>query len=150
DLLPYYERELGFLRRYRKEFAERYPKIASRLLLSADVSEDPHVERLIESFALLSARISKKLDDDFPEFTDALLEVLYPHYLRPFPSCSIARFDVGNALSTLSEPLRIPRGTALRSRPVRGVNCRFRTAYDVTLVPIVLTEATYRPVMRAP
>ncbi|AFT70471.1 Type VI secretion protein [Alloalcanivorax dieselolei B5] len=150
DLLPYYERELGFLRRYGKEFAERYPKIASRLLLSADVSEDPHVERLIESFALLSARISKKLDDDFPEFTDALLDVLYPHYLRPFPSCSIARFDVGNALSTLSEPLRIPRGTALRSRPVRGVNCRFRTAYDVTLVPIVLTEAVYRPVMRAP
>ena len=99
DLLPYYERELGFLRRYGKEFAEQYPKIAARLLLSADGSQDPHVERLIESFALLSARTNKKIEDDYPEFTEALLEVMYPHYLRPFPSCSIARFDMGPALA---------------------------------------------------
>ena len=66
DLLPYYERELGWLRRYGREFAERYPKIAGRLLLSADGSQDPHVERLIEAFALLSARTSKRIEDDYP------------------------------------------------------------------------------------
>ena len=64
DLLPYYERELGWLRRYGREFAERYPKIAGRLLLSADGSQDPHVERLIEAFALLSARTSKRIEDE--------------------------------------------------------------------------------------
>src|SRR5690554_6614022 len=150
DLLPHYERELAFLRRYGREFAERYPKIAGRLLLSADGSQDPHVERLIESFALLSARVSKKLEDDYPEFTDALLEVMYPHYLRPFPSCSIARFDMGPAAAKLGAPVRIARGTQLQSRPVKGVNCRFRTAYDVDLLPLAVAHAEYRAVADAP
>lgn len=139
DLLPYYEKELTFLRRHAREFADRYPKIAARLLLSGEACEDPHVERLLQSFALLTARISKKLDDDFPEITESLLEVLYPHYLRPFPSCSIARFDGGSGEAQLSAPVTIARGTALNTRPVRGASCKFRTAYDVTLSPLALT-----------
>lgn len=150
DLLPYYERELAFLRDYAGDFADRYPKIAGRLLMSDDVAEDPHVERLIESFALLGARISKKLEDDYPEFTESLLEVLYPHYLRPFPSCSIACFDAGPAAAQLTAPVTIPRGTELRSRNVRGISCRFRTSYDVTLAPLRLVQASFNPVINAP
>jgi type VI secretion system protein ImpG len=104
QLLPYYERELGYLRRNLRDFAERYPKIAGRLLISGEVCEDPHIERMIESFALLNARIAKRLDDDYPEFTEALFEVLYPHYLRPFPSCSIAHMDVGGAAKQQTAP----------------------------------------------
>lgn len=150
DLLPYYERELAFLRRYSRDFAERYPKIAGRLLLVGDISEDPHVERLIESFALMGARISKKIEDDYPEFTEALLEVLYPHYLRPFPSCSIARFDLGGAAAQLSAPVTIARGTELLSRPVRGGACRFRTAYEVTLSPLRIAAAQFLAVAQVP
>ncbi|HEX7909247.1 MAG TPA: type VI secretion system baseplate subunit TssF [Paraburkholderia sp.] len=150
ELLPYYERELSFLRRYSRDFAERYPKIAARLAMSGEHCEDPHVERMIESFALLGARINKKLDDDYPEFTEALLEVLYPHYLRPFPSCSIAQLGTSAALSHLTEPVRVERGTELKSRPIRGVQCRFRTAYDVTLAPIRISEAKYTSVAMAP
>ncbi|CAI8694050.1 type VI secretion system baseplate subunit TssF [Burkholderia cepacia] len=149
ELLPYYERELSFLRRYSRDFAERYPKIAARLALSGEHCEDPHVERMIESFALLGARINKKLDDDYPEFTEALLEVLYPHYLRPFPSCSIAQFTPASP-GQQTEPVVIGRGTELKSRPIRGVQCRFRTAYDVTLAPIRISEARYTPVALAP
>jgi type VI secretion system protein ImpG len=150
ELLPYYERELAYLRKYARDFSEKYPKIAGRLLLSGDVSQDPHVERLIESFALLGARISKKIEDDYPDFTEALLEVLYPHYLRPFPSCSIAHFDAGAMLSQLSAPAVIPRGTEVQSRAVRGVTCRFRTSYDVTLAPIRLTEVSFKSIAQAP
>jgi type VI secretion system protein ImpG len=150
DLLPYYERELAYLRKYARDFSEKYPKIAGRLLLSGDVSQDPHVERLIESFALLGARISKKIEDDYPDFTEALLEVLYPHYLRPFPSCSIAYFDAGPMLSQLSAPAIIPRGTELQSRAVKGVTCRFRTSHDVVLAPIRLSKAEYLPIAQAP
>lgn len=150
DLLPYYERELAFLRRYSREFAERYPKIAGRLLLTGDVSEDPHVERLIESFALMGARISKKIEDDYPEFTEALLEVLYPHYLRPFPSCSIARFDMEGAASQLSAAVTVARGTEVLSRPVRGGACRFRTAYDVVLTPLKIVAAQFQAIAQAP
>ncbi|WP_323121987.1 type VI secretion system baseplate subunit TssF [Burkholderia alba] len=150
ELLPYYERELSFLRRYSRDFADRYPKIAARLALSGEHCEDPHVERMIESFALLGARINKKLDDDYPEFTEALLEVLYPHYLRPFPSCSIAQFGTSSALSQQTEPLVVERGTELKSRAIRGVQCQFRTAYDVTLAPIRISEARYASIATAP
>lgn len=150
DLLPYYERELAFLRRYSRDFAERYPKIAARLAMSADGCDDPHVERMIESFAFLTARISKKLDDEYPEFTEALLEVLYPHYLSPFPSCSIAHFDVRGVAAQLSAPVTVPRGTLLTTRAVRKVECRFRTAYDVTFVPVRVASAAFERAVSAP
>lgn len=150
DLLPYYERELGFLRSTSREFADRYPKIAGRLGLSGEVCEDPHVERMIESFALLGARINKKLDDDYPEFTEALFEVMYPHYLRPFPACSIAYFDVGGVAGQLTAPVRLPRGTEFKSQPVKGVACRFRSAYDVTIAPLQVAHAEFVPAASAP
>lgn len=150
QLLPYYERELGFLRRYSREFAERYPKIAGRLLIGGEVCEDPHIERMIESFALLNSRIAKRLDDDYPKFTEALLEVLYPHYLRPFPSCSIVRMDTGGAAAQLSRASVIARGTQLTSRPVRGAACTFRTVYPVTVAPLALTAASFAAVIDTP
>jgi type VI secretion system protein ImpG len=150
DLLPHYERELAFLRGHAGDFAQRYPKIAGRLMLSGDVGEDPHVERLIESFALLAARVHKRLDDDFPLFTETFLEVLYPHYLRPFPSCAIARFDAGSAAAQLSQGAGVPRGSALASRPVRGVACKFRTAYDVVLQPVRVAAVAFRGALQVP
>jgi type VI secretion system protein ImpG len=150
QLLPYYERELGFLRRHAREFAERYPKIAGRLLIGGEVCEDPHIERMIESFALLNARISKRLDDDYPEFTEALFEVLYPHYLRPFPSCSIARIDHAGAGAQLTAATEIARGTVLTTHPVKGCPCTFRTAYPVTVAPIALSHAAFAAIMEVP
>lgn len=150
ELLPYYERELGFLRRYSREFSERYPKIAGRLLIGGEVCEDPHIERMIQSFALLNSRISKRLDDDYPEFTEALFEVLYPHYLRPFPSCSIARLDYSGAAAQLTAATEIARGTELATRPVKGVACTFRTAYPVTVAPLALTHAAFAAIIDAP
>ncbi|MGJ9419123.1 type VI secretion system baseplate subunit TssF [Massilia sp. CMS3.1] len=150
QLLPYYESELGYLRRNLREFAERYPKIAGRLLISGEVCEDPHTQRMIESFALLNARIAKRLDDDYPEFTEALFDVLYPHYLRPFPSCSIARMDVTGASKQQSAAATIPRGTQLATRPVRGAACIFRTVYPVAIAPLTLTGARFSDILRAP
>src|SRR5713226_7657252 len=94
ELLTYYEQELNFLRQMGAEFAAQYPKIAGRLLLEPNRCEDPHVERLIQAFALLAARIRNKLEDEFPELTDALLQVLYPHYLTPLPLFSIVQFVI--------------------------------------------------------
>jgi type VI secretion system protein ImpG len=150
ELLPYYERELGFLRRYSREFSERYPKIAGRLLIAGEVCEDPHIERMIESFALLNARVSKRLDDDYPQFTEALFEVLYPHYLRPFPSCSIARFDFGGGATQLTTAGEMPRGTELSTRQVSAGACTFRTAYPVTMAPVALTRARFSAILNAP
>lgn len=148
DLLPYYERELAFMRQHSREFAERYPKLATQLLLSGEGCDDPHVERMIQSFALMTARVSKKLEDSYPQFTEALLNVLYPHYLRPFPSCSIAHFEhAGGELTAIA---KIPRGTELQSRPIKGAICKFRTAWDVELAPVSIGELVFEPIASAP
>lgn len=148
DLLPYYENELTFLRKLSGEFANRYPKIASRLVLDGEVCEDPHVERLIESFAFLTSRVHKKLDDEFPQITEALLSVLYPHFLRPVPSMSIAelRLAPGADISTCQ---RVPRGMPLLTRPIQGVPVRYRTAYPVDIWPIRFEAAHLEGVERS-
>lgn len=145
ELLTYYERELSFLRQIGAEFAASYPKIASRLLLEADKCEDPHVERLIQAFAFLAARIRHKLDDDFPEITDSLLSVLYPHYLAPVPSMAVVQFVLDAERGKITEPFRIPRGARLYSAPVGGAPCRFRSAYPVVLWPIEVASARLGP-----
>lgn len=144
DLLLYYERELRFLREMGAEFADKYPKIAQRLVLEPDKCEDPHVERMLEAFAFLAARVHLKIDDEFPEITEALLTVLYPHYLRPIPSMSIVEFDLDPAQGNLSAGLPIPKGSVLYSPPVNGVPCKYRTCYDTTIWPLRLAEAQWR------
>ena len=144
DLLLYYERELTFLRQMGAEFAEKYPKIASRLVLEPDKCEDPHVERLLEAFAFLAARVHLKIDDEFPEITEALLSILYPHYLRPIPSMSVAEFQVDPEQVKPESGLKVERGAVLYSRPVGGVPCKFRTCYDITFWPVSVAEAEWK------
>src|SRR5437867_9718203 len=107
DLLLYYERELIFLREMGAEFAQKYPKIAGRLILEPDKCEDPHVERLLEAFAFLAARVHLKIDDEFPEITEALLSILYPHYIRPIPSMSIVEMHLDAEQGGMASPQKV-------------------------------------------
>ncbi|HEX2641109.1 MAG TPA: type VI secretion system baseplate subunit TssF, partial [Pyrinomonadaceae bacterium] len=141
ELLGYYERELIFLRRMGAEFARKYPKIAARLLLDEEKIEDPHVERMVEAFAFLSGRIALKLDDELPEITESFLNVLYPHYLAPIPSMAVVQLSFGSPSDKVTSIQKLERGARLNSRPVEGTPCRFRTAYDVDLVPVELLSA---------
>ncbi|MDR0672277.1 MAG: type VI secretion system baseplate subunit TssF, partial [Zoogloeaceae bacterium] len=111
------------------------------LALEGGQSEDPHVERLIESFAFLGARIHRKLDDEYPEIAASFLEVMYPHYLRPIPASSIVQFETNEQKSEVSGRHRIARGQAVDSPRIDGVTCRFRTCYPVDLYPLSLTAA---------
>lgn len=139
-LLSYYERELTFIRKMGAEFARKYPKIAGRLLLEPDKCEDPHTERLIEAFAFICGRIHKKIDDDFPEITESLLNIIYPHYIRPIPSMSVVKFEpVKQNISELG--YRIDKQTTLYSKPVGGTPCQFRTGYPVTIWPVEVVSA---------
>lgn len=142
----FYESELSYIRKLGAEFAKKRPKIAGRLLMreATGVSTDPHVERLIESFAFLTARIRLKLDDQFPELTEALLGTLYPHYLAPIPSMGIAQFEVDPERGKLPNGYTIARHSRLFTHEIRGVSCRFRTAYPVTLWPVEVTGAHYQ------
>lgn len=149
DLLLYYERELTYLRRLGAEFAARYPKVASRLQLEPNKCEDPHVERLLEGFAFLAARVHHRLDDDLPEVSEALLEVLHPQHVRPIPSLSLVELELDPELGKLPGGFHVPRGSELRSRPVQGMPCRFRTCYSTTLWPATVVAAEWTSAERA-
>jgi type VI secretion system protein ImpG len=143
ELLPYYERELFFIRKMASEFAERYPERAAALRLTHNGCDDPHVERMIEAFALIAGRIQRKIDDEFPEITQALLDVLYPHLLRQVPSMAIAEFEVDAEQSKSATGHVVPRGAIAYSEPLGGAQCRFRTAYPVRLFPIHVASASF-------
>src|SRR5436305_12068051 len=146
ELYPYYERELTFIRQLAQEFARQFPAAAGRLLLEPGRSVDPHVERMIEAFALLAGRVHHKLDDEFPELTDALLGVLYPHYLAPVPSTGLVQFVLDPEKADLPDGFLIDRHTRLHTyQPVGDLQCKFRTGYPVTLWPVELTEAQLQP-----
>ena len=132
-LLPYYDRELAAIKRLAAEFAETHPKIAGRLRISADAVDDPHVARLLEGVAFLAARVQHRLDDEFPELTDALLGMLYPHYLAPMPSCMVAQLG---CQPDLMLPARLPAGIGFETEPVHGEALRYRSTAPVTLWPI--------------
>lgn len=135
DLVEAFEAELSYLREQGAQFAQDYPKIAARLGLAGHHVSDPHVERLIEAFAFLTARIQKSIALDLPELTTQLLGALHPHLVAPVPSMAIAELDASD------KPTVLTRGTVLYADAAGGETCRFRTAYPVSLAPIEITDA---------
>lgn len=143
--MKHYESELLFLRDMGAEFAAAYPKIASRLGMDGMEVLDPYVERLLEGVAFLSARVQLEIELQYPTFTSNLLEIVYPHYLAPTPSMMVAQMVPDTSSSGMVSGYTLPRETVLRSRLMEGVQtaCEFRTAAELTLWPLEVTEAEY-------
>ena len=150
ELFATYERELVILRSLCREYAQRYPKVAAKLQIGGEACDDQHVERLIQAVALLSARVTKRLDDSYPQFTEALLNLLFPHYLRPFPSCAIVQFSAKPGVGAPATCANVPRGTLLQSARVGGVQCTFKTAYDVASSAVALADVNFNAMLCAP
>lgn len=131
SLLSYFQREMTYLRNAGAMFARIHPNMARQLDLEGD--SDPHVERLVESFAFLTARIQQEIDQRMPEVARSLLGILYPHLERPFPSASIAELTPA---PKLTQGAVVPKHTDL---VVQGdIPCRFRTTCDTTLWPVTI------------
>lgn len=143
NMLEFYKRELTCLRRMGAEFSRQYPKIAGRLELEADRCPDPHIERLIESFAFLSGRIQYNLESEFPRLSTALLGILYPQFVSPTPSMAIARFAVDPDQGGFTTGHLIPGHTPLFAQSEQGDICRFRTCYPLMLWPVQLRYAGF-------
>lgn len=144
-MLQLYEQELRHVREMATEFARAHPKVAARLTLEGMEVADPYVERLLEGFAYLAARVQLKIDAEFPSFIQHLLEVSYPNLAAPTPSMAIARFVPDIAEPGLLRGVDLARGTALRSTHRRGTQtaCEFRTAHQLTLWPLELAAVQY-------
>ncbi|KRW61213.1 type VI secretion system baseplate subunit TssF [Pseudomonas sp. TTU2014-080ASC] len=133
----YYQSELTALRQLGKRFAERSPALAPFL---GQAGRDPDVERLLEGFAFLTGRLRQKLDDELPELTHSLMNLLWPNYMRPLPAFSMLQFD---PLKRPGGALNVPRNTPVESKPIQGVACQFRTAYATDVYPLTLSALDY-------
>jgi type VI secretion system protein ImpG len=143
--LRYYSQELQHLREVGGEFARDYPKIAGRLGLDGFDCADPYVERLLEGFSFLTARLQMKIDAEFPRFTQHLCELVYPHFLAPTPSMAVVQLQPDLSNPSLKQGYKVARGTALRSVLGKGDStaCEYRTGIDLTLWPLALLDAKF-------
>ena len=144
-LLRHYEQELAYLRKMGAEFAASYPRIAEGLGMDGTEVLDPYVERILEGAAFLSARVQLELELQYPAFAAHLFEIVYPQVLAPMPSVMIAEFHPDMANTALEAGHLLPRGTRVTAMPVErsSTRCEFRTAQDVTLWPLTVSEAEY-------
>ncbi|PWE14008.1 type VI secretion system baseplate subunit TssF [Alcaligenes faecalis] len=142
ELLHYYNRELAYLRELGAEFAQAYPKVAARLGVHDTAVADPYVERLLEGFSFLTARIQMKMDAEFPRLSQQLLDVIQPSWLMPTPSMGLVQFRPSMSEGALAKGFTLPRHTALRSRIPAGEQtaCEFSTCHAVDLWPMSLSQ----------
>jgi len=147
DLLDFYQKELSFLRQQGKYFADKHPKIASKLIYGVDESPDPHIERLIESFAFLAGRIQQNLESEAPHIAYSILNNIAPQLLNPIPSLSIARFKVEHESDIPSFPFKVERRHQLSAYTDFGERCRFRTCYEVELWPVVVENVSLKYIL---
>lgn len=156
SLLPYYEQELAFLRRSGAAFARAYPDVAGQLQISDDQVGDPHVERLIESVALMSARVQRRLDMELPEVTEDLLANIHPHLVRTVPARGIVQIAADFSALSGHPPVAVPARSRLLSVPVASgresdsVACEFRTTTPTEVWPVELADAVVKPLVNTP
>ena len=126
------------------EFGEQYPQLAGVLGMVGSECTDPGVQRIVAAMVMLGANILKQLEDNYPQFTGALLGINFPHYVQPFPSTSVVRFDYGaDQGKTVNDTTVIPRGARLNAPARAGVVCQFRSAYPVTIAPLRVASARF-------
>lgn len=135
----YYEQELNNLRTLAVEFGRRNPALAP--LLGSSAAVDADVERVLEGVAFLTGLVQQRLDDDFPEFTQTLAQLLYPHFLRPMPCMTVLRF---HAQSSGSGAVQVPAGTGYASVPIDGTGAVFRSVMPVEIEPVTLASASWQ------
>ncbi|MFM0008434.1 type VI secretion system baseplate subunit TssF [Paraburkholderia dipogonis] len=143
DILQYYKRELSYLRTQGSDFAQRYPKVASRLALHGTESLDPHTERLIEATAFLAARVHRDLDQAAPQIASALLDNVCPSMIQTVPSMTVAQFELDPTQGKVTAGFRVPRHTGLAAMTETGDACRFRTAWETVLWPLRISRAAF-------
>lgn len=142
-LLEYYNRELAYLRELGAEFSAAFPKVAGRLSLRELEVADPYVERLLEGFSFLTARIQMKMDAEFPRLSQRILEMVCPHYLAPTPAMIVVEIEPSASEGNTQSGYTLPSGSMMRSRHIHEEQtpCEFRTGHALTLWPIQLTHA---------
>lgn len=150
-LLKLYNRELQHVREVGAEFAAEFPKIAARLGLETFECSDPYVERLFEGFAFMAARVQLKIDAEFPNFTQSLLEIVYPHYLSATPSMAVVEFKPDLLDEGLAAGFWVPKDTRLRSQIAKGEQtaCEYLTASPLQLLPLEIAQVEYLPTLAA-
>ncbi|EMK5811407.1 type VI secretion system baseplate subunit TssF [Salmonella enterica] len=149
--LRYFDTEMRYLRDAAREFAELHPEEARQMGLTMNGAMDESVTRLFQGFAFLMGRVRQKLDDDYPELTEGVISLLWPHYLRPLPSMCVV--EIAPEPDGLKHSDTVHQHTEVISAPVgdNRIRCRYRTTRPLTsLLHLFLTRRVARAYLRLP
>ncbi len=145
-LLRAYNEELGYLREAGREFGLEHEVIAGYLGLKTPNNPDPYVERLMEGVAFLAARVNLKIADQFPDFTQHLLQAIQPNYLAPTPSMCVVELKPVEGDEALARGVPVERLTKMTGAVAgHDTPVTFRTGHRVELFPLQISEAEYLP-----
>lgn len=152
DDLSYYTKELNYLREEGARFAERNPEVAYHLGFGSQstTAADPHAERIVESFAFLTGKLSSFLDAQFPELVHSLFQMLYPYYLRPIPAKTLVALTPIEGMVDMSR--LVSRGTALSNKKESRSSqaTTFTTCWDSWVHPVSVNRFYFDPDVMEP
>lgn len=131
-----FQDELSYLRDVGRELARQNPKLARYL---SERGTDPEVERLLEGFAFLTARVRGEIDDEMSDFTHSVISLLWPNFLRPFPSTTMMKFYPRDR--SITERQVLSAGSTILSHPIDEVHCSFQTTTDCPIYPMEVEDA---------
>ena len=134
----YYLKELNSLRSDGVDFAKENPGLSSFL---AKEGQDPDVERILEGFAFLTGRLHQRFDEELPEVSHSLVQLLWPNYVRPVPSYSVIQFD---SIKGDLKNIKMPKNTVVLSgKSSDDIICKFKTCYEMNTMPLDLLDVEY-------
>lgn len=129
--MPAFAPDLDALGELAASFARAYPALAPRL---AERSNDPDVERLLEAFGYLTARIHKLLDESTSP-ARSFAALVAPELERGFPSATVM------GIAPPPERKSVPAGATFDSPEVGNTVCRFKAWSAFDLVPWSVDDA---------
>jgi type VI secretion system protein ImpG len=136
EFYSYYQDELKYLTDLGKDYAERWPDNAA--FLSSGAASDPDVERLLQGFSFLTARLHQRLDNQFSEIAEGFLSMLWPQYLTPTPAIAMIEFIPDSKL--VKNVQTINKNAVLHTKAYSWGRCDFRTCHPVILYPFRLAN----------
>lgn len=137
SLLAWYEREQIALRPSWRKLIDEYPQLARHMSLSYNSAPDPHVARILESFALLNARLSRQLSENSTLISNNLLQIFFPQVLQSLPSVSLLQVSPSKDLKSV---VTLPSGTRFRAYIDDIRFCEFYTSRDLQLCPFDIVK----------
>ncbi|UFX98371.1 type VI secretion system baseplate subunit TssF [Candidatus Gromoviella agglomerans] len=136
DLSSYYKNEMDYLIKAGNDFAKKHIKSANNIEWGPSGTTDPHINRLFESFAFLTARVQQKIDTLESKTSFQLINNLCPMFTKSIPSSCVMKLQINDEMiASKNYGKIIEKGTEISFQTKNAGSFKYVTIYDVQFIP---------------